>query len=102
LEIVETSYNFSKDTWYWIEIEVDVTNDELKIHVWDAALGSPTTYAATTPTIDDWGGDADSHIMGNHYFGEYGDVWQDNIIISNDANTELKPYANDPDYNTCN
>jgi hypothetical protein len=98
-ETCTTTQSLSDDTWYWVEAEVDATNNELRLLVYTDPLGSTVASCENTSgTINDIGTVDDGYI--GTYTGTL-QAYMDHVVISSDPNTSLGKYADDPAYNDC-
>lgn len=86
------------DEWLWIEVEVDVTENYLRL--WARQTDGTTVIScAQSGTIDDIG-TPDELVLGDAQ-PYHTDRWSKHLIISSDPNTSLWEYRNDPAYNDC-
>jgi hypothetical protein len=96
----ETGAFIVDDTWYWIEIVVDI-GTEAKITAYDTD-GDAVSGGTCSPSgdINDIG-TPDLLQTGNIYGSRYTDQYIDQMIVSTDPAADLWQYNNDVSYSEC-
>jgi hypothetical protein len=83
------------DTWYFIEVGWDSTDDKIYLEVNDVVFLDGVSNTMEPLTFD-------SMVVLGDYSGQSADTWADNWMLANDETVDLYQYADDTGYATCN